>query len=74
MTAIRLFAAATLVALAATTASAIGTKPKPIVDTPCDRHDLGPKFPPIKIPPISLPKPGPVVKSPAVARPVARPK
>lgn len=68
MNAIRTLTAALVLAVAAPGAPAADTKPKPIVGTPCDRHDLGPKFPPIKIPPVALPKPGPV------ARPVVRPK
>jgi hypothetical protein len=52
------------VAIASITATATAgetrpqPRPKPIVDTPCDRHDLGPKLPPIKFPTLGLPKPG----------------
>lgn len=61
MTAFRILVAAAVASLAVATASAGEHRPKPaprpIVDTPCDRHDLGPKFPPIKIPPVALPRP-----------------
>ena len=74
MTAFRILAAALAVTVVATAASAGETRPKPIVDTPCDRHDLGPKFPPIKFPPIAQPRPQPGPRPIPNLAPVTRPK
>lgn len=73
-----LFAAALAVSVIVTAAAASAGESKPFYDTPCDRHDLGPKFPPIKFPPFKLTPTGPVAKpvphATAVPKPVGRPK